>query len=186
PVSVPVYGPYGHKLDNSSDSVRLQKPGDLEAGSGQSYILVDRVDYKDSAPWPSGADGSGASLQRRVVTDFGNDPTNWVAATVTGGGLWSGGTLPSITAQPSTTSAGLGSSAMFSVSASGPGPLGYQWRHSGNSIAGANSSILLLTGVDFFDEGLYDVVVYNAAGSVTSSSASLSLFIPPEILLHPL
>jgi hypothetical protein len=185
PAGVPVYGPFDGKLDNSSDKVRLQKPGDAAPNGAPSFILVDEVDYQDSAPWPSGADGSGASLQRRVAGDFGNDPANWVAATVTGGGLWSGGALPTISAQPSATSAGLGLSAMFSISASGPGPLGYQWRHNGNSIAGANSSILLLSGIDFFDEGLYDVVVYNAAGSVASSSASLSVFIPAEIQLQP-
>jgi hypothetical protein len=185
PVGVPVYGPFSGKLDNSSDTVRLLKPGDSAPNGAPSFILVDEVDYEDSAPWPTGADGSGASLQRRVAGDFGNDPANWVAATVTGGGLWSGGTLPTISSPPSSTSAGLGSSAMFSVSASGPGALGYQWRFNGNSIAGANSSILMLSGVDFFNQGLYDVVVYNAAGSVVSSSAGLTIFIPASILSQP-
>ena len=180
PAGVAVYGPFSGKLDNSSDTVRLLKPGD-----SASFIRVDEVDYEDSAPWPGGADGSGASLQRRVALNFGNDPANWVAATVTGGGAWSSGTLPTISSQPSTTSAGLGASAMFSVSASGPGSLGYQWRFNGNSIAGANSSILLLSGVDFFDVGLYDVVVYNSAGSVVSSSAGLTVFIPATILIQP-
>ena len=185
PAGVPVYGPFDGKLDNSSDKVRLQKPGEAAPNGAPSFILVDEVDYEDSAPWPTGADGSGASLQRRVAGDFGNDPANWVAATVTAGGLWSGGALPTISAQPSSTSAGLGSSAMFSVSASSAGPLGYQWRFNGNSIAGANSSILLLSGVDFFDQGMYDVVVYNAAGSVLSSLAGLSVFIPASILIQP-
>ncbi len=185
PAGVPVYGPFNGKLDNSSDKVRLQKPGEPAPNGPPSFILVDEVDYEDSAPWPAGADGSGASIQRRVASDFGNDPNNWVAATVTGGGLWSGGTLPTISAQPSSTIAGLGSSAMFSVSANGPGSLGYQWRFNGNSIVGANSSILMLSGIDFFDEGLYDVVVYNAAGSVLSSPAGLLVFIPATITIQP-
>jgi len=185
PLDVPILGPFRGKLDNSSDTVRLLKPGELTPSGAPSFVRVDEVEYEDSAPWPSGADGSGASLQRRVALNFGNDPANWVAATVTGSGAWSSGTLPTISSQPSSTSGGLGASAMFSVSASGPGPLGYQWRHNGNSIAGANSSILMLGGIDFFDEGLYDVVVYNTAGTVVSSSAGLTVFIPATILVQP-
>ena len=61
PAGVPVYGPFDGKLDNSSDKVRLLKPGELDPHGMPSFILVDEVDYEDSAPWPSGADGSGAS-----------------------------------------------------------------------------------------------------------------------------
>ena len=184
PVNVPVYGPFSGKLDNSTDSIRLLMP-DAPNVSGVPFVLVDRVDYKDSTPWPVAADGSGASLQRRVAGDFGNDPANWVAATVTGGGIWSGGTLPAITANPSTTAAPYAGTAMFAVNATGPGPLGYQWRFNGNSIAGANSSILILSGITFFDVGQYDALVFNAAGSALSTSASLTLFIPAQISSQP-
>src|SRR5439155_24659503 len=61
-----LFGPYSGKLDNSSDSVELVKPDapvpppSPEAGYLPS-ILVDKVHYSDSAPWPDLADGSGAS-----------------------------------------------------------------------------------------------------------------------------
>ena len=48
------------------------------------FILVDKVHYRDAAPWP-GADGNGQSLQRINPDEYGNDPINWSAATPTPG-----------------------------------------------------------------------------------------------------
>jgi len=68
--------------------LRLYKPdppqphGDPDAGFIPN-ILVDRVVYGDSAPWPPGADGTGLSLTRLNLDEYGNDPANWVAATPT-------------------------------------------------------------------------------------------------------
>lgn len=83
-------GPYQGKLDNGGESVRLeepdvpQQPPSPDAGF-VPYVLVERVVYSDTAPWPPAADGSGWSLQRVSVTGFGNDPTNWIAAAPTPG-----------------------------------------------------------------------------------------------------
>src|SRR5262249_34366381 len=44
------------------------------------YIDVDVVDYNSQAPWPTGANGSGASLERLNASAFGNDPINWRAS----------------------------------------------------------------------------------------------------------
>jgi hypothetical protein len=83
--TVPVYGPYGGKLDNGGESVELYKPDvpqmapDPDAGF-VPYILVDKVKYSDTLPWPVAADGSGASLQRISPDEYGNDPVNWMAA----------------------------------------------------------------------------------------------------------
>src|SRR6185295_1356458 len=83
--SIPVYGPYSGKLDNGSESVELTRPDfpQLPPSADAGFvprILVDRVKYKDNAPWPSLADGAtngvGYSLQRRVSSAYGNEPTN--------------------------------------------------------------------------------------------------------------
>jgi len=43
------------------------------------------VNYSDGAhpealdPWPTEPDGGGKSLTRKVLTDYGNDPGNWIA-----------------------------------------------------------------------------------------------------------
>ena len=77
--TVPIYGPWDGKLDNSDDSVRLYKPDTPEIEI-TPYILVDRVDYSDSHPWPSGPDGEGYSLERRTPPGLGNDSTSWQAS----------------------------------------------------------------------------------------------------------
>jgi CotH kinase protein/Concanavalin A-like lectin/glucanases superfamily/Lamin Tail Domain/Bacterial Ig domain/Immunoglobulin domain len=74
-----ILGPWQGKLDNAEGRIELQKP-DAPNGGTVPRILVDAVDYLDSAPWPVAADGSGSALERRVLTAYGNDPTNWFAA----------------------------------------------------------------------------------------------------------
>ena len=82
--SVPLFGPYSGSLDNSGARVELQKPDAPNAGI-VPRIVVDTVRYRDSAPWPVAADGGGSSLQRLVLSAYGNDPTNWFAAGLTPG-----------------------------------------------------------------------------------------------------
>ena len=86
--NVALYGPYTGKLANSTAKVELYKPDapllppDPDAGF-VPYVLVERVKYADTAPWPMLADGLGYSLQRISMNSFGNDPTNWLAAVPT-------------------------------------------------------------------------------------------------------
>lgn len=49
------------------------------------YVLVEEIHYSSQAPWPSGADGTGFSLQRQTLTAYGNDPANWFTAAPTPG-----------------------------------------------------------------------------------------------------
>jgi len=86
--NVPIFGPWQGKLDNSAETVELKSPDKPDVTGGNitvPYIMVDKVAYSDSAPWPTGADGEGDALQRRFVSTFGNDPTNWAALGVTAG-----------------------------------------------------------------------------------------------------
>ena len=83
---VPLYGPFTGQLNNSGDNVELKKPTTPVAGV-VPYVLVDKVNFKDSPPWPLGADGIGLSLQRRDTFAYGNDPANWFAALPTPGWL---------------------------------------------------------------------------------------------------
>jgi sugar lactone lactonase YvrE len=85
--------------------------------------------------------------------------------------------LPRITDGPANVLAGLGNSAVFTVAASGSELL-YQWRKDGVVLAGnssARSATLILTGLQFGDAGRYDCVVSNRAGSVSSSTAELTV-----------
>lgn len=86
--AVPVYGPWSGKLDNSGETIELKQPDTPEPINGTlltPYIMIDKVAYSDSAPWPAAADGIGNSLQRISNEAFGNDPANWLAAGISAG-----------------------------------------------------------------------------------------------------
>jgi hypothetical protein len=89
-LAVRLFGPWNGKLDNSSDSVELVKPDTPvdEPGPDSGFVpsvLVDKVKYADRFPWPAAADGTGQSLQRSMLTAYGNDPTNWFASGISPG-----------------------------------------------------------------------------------------------------
>ncbi len=86
---------------------------------------------------------------------------------------------PSITSQPSKSSATVGSSVSFTVGASGTGPLTYQWRVGGVPIAGATTATFTLTNVQIANAGTYSVVASSPAGSATSAGAVLTVSAVP-------
>lgn len=84
--------------------------------------------------------------------------------------------LPAITRQPAGgQSAPAGSDVTFAVSASSAPPINYQWYKDGTPISGATNASLLLPRVRPSDAGSYTVVITNAAGSVTSAAARLTV-----------
>jgi len=83
--------------------------------------------------------------------------------------------LPSISTQPASASVAAGQTATFSVAATGAVPLSYQWRRGGTAITGATSASYGFTAVSADTGASFDVVVSNAAGSVTSSAAVLTV-----------
>jgi RHS repeat-associated protein len=85
---------------------------------------------------------------------------------------------PRIECNPESTSVYVGSSATFSVTATGAA-LTYQWQHDGEDVPGATASSYTITSATMDDAGSYDVVVSNEAGSVSSASAALSVTAPP-------
>lgn len=90
----------------------------------------------------------------------------------------SGNVAPMITAQPRSTTVSPGVGAAFTVSATGLPVPTYQWRFKGANISGATSASYTVSPVSSTDAGNYDVVVANAAGSVTSTAATLTVGIP--------
>jgi hypothetical protein len=79
-----IVGPWSGKLDNDNEDIELRRPG-VPDTNGVPYILVERVRYRDTFPWPTEAGGTGFSLQRLADNAFANDPANWVAAAPTPG-----------------------------------------------------------------------------------------------------
>jgi hypothetical protein len=92
---------------------------------------------------------------------------------------------PVITAQPSSLTVTQTQSAIFSVTAAGPGPLGYQWQFNSNNMAGANGTNYTIASAFPTNAGSYNVIVTNSQGSVTSSVATLTVNVPPSITVQP-
>lgn len=97
----------------------------------------------------------------------------------------SGDVPPAITAQPQGAVWASGQTWTFAVSATGAGPLSYQWRRAGTAISGATSATFTLGNLQPGDAGSYDVVVSNLAGSTASAVASLVVETPPTITSAP-
>jgi len=93
---------------------------------------------------------------------------------------------PTVT-PPQSITTGVGTDVQFTVTATGTAPLEFQWRKNGVAIAGETSVTLVLKNVQPADAGSYDVEVRNAAGSVTSTAATLTIEREPfiEIRRHP-
>jgi hypothetical protein len=80
-----------------------------------------------------------------------------------------------IKVQPVAQAVVQGSALTLSVTAQGPGPLGYQWYKDAAPIGGANSSTYSVGSVAGTDAGIYSVVVTNTTDSITSSVATVSV-----------
>ncbi|HOX59579.1 MAG TPA: immunoglobulin domain-containing protein [Verrucomicrobiota bacterium] len=89
---------------------------------------------------------------------------------------------PAIIAHPSAQAASQGTHATFTVVATGTDPLSYQWRFNATDLIGANASGYTRTNIQPADMGDYSVVISNAAGTATSSNASLTLIVPAPTL----
>lgn len=95
-------------------------------------------------------------------------------------------TPPTITQQPTDISLMVGQTGMFVVVATGTAPLQYQWRKNGVNITGATASSLSIIDAKDTDAGTFDVVVQNAAGTVTSTAVTLTVLVtPPAITAQP-
>jgi len=83
---------------------------------------------------------------------------------------------PAITIQPSDQTVSAGQPATFTVTATGAGPLTYQWQRNASPIAGATAPSYATAATTLGDSGsTFAVVVANASGSTTSRSATLTV-----------
>ena len=115
-----------------------------------------------SANWGSGAWGL-------TVTSGGNNPPPPLVATVR-----------AISSQPANATVTAGQAATFSVTASGSGPLSYQWQRNGSAISGAISASYTTAATTTGDGGAtFRVAVTGSGGSTTSSSATLTVSAQP-------
>jgi hypothetical protein len=128
----------------------------------------------------SGQTSSSISLGSVVPSSSG---TYTVSATNSSGSVTSSGatlavssvTAPSIATQPLSQGVAPGAGATFTVSATGTGPLTYQWSFNNTPIAGAVSDSFSVVGAQASSSGSYTVTVSGPDTSVVSQGAVLTV-----------
>jgi hypothetical protein len=95
------------------------------------------------------------------------------------------GSGPTINQQPQNQTPCPSSPASFSVAATGPGTITYQWRFNSSNIPGATQSTYNIASAGPANVGSYACQVTGACGSTLSNSASLTLGAAPVITQQP-
>jgi hypothetical protein len=90
-----------------------------------------------------------------------------------------------ITAQPASVTLNAGSPLSLSVTATGTGPLVYQWYKDTVAISGATAATYSVASAALSHWGSYTVKVTNAQGAVTSVAASVLIAAAPALTLQP-
>ncbi len=159
----------------------------IAAGQSHSVYLK-----KDGTLWAmghnsSGQLGDGTTIQRdNPVSVSGLSLASVFSGNASAHTLAMGLTLPPvITNQPASRTVLVGSNVVFSITATGFAPLGYQWYFNAAVISGATVTNFTLTGVTSANAGNYTVVVSNPGGCVTSSVAVLTVLERPIITTAP-
>jgi hypothetical protein len=89
--------------------------------------------------------------------------------------------LPALEALPMDGFSLTNGSVTFSASGLPLVGVDYQWQLNGVNISGATSSTLTVSNPTTNNAGNYQLVIYNSGGSLTSSVATLTLVLPPQI-----
>jgi uncharacterized repeat protein (TIGR03803 family) len=97
----------------------------------------------------------------------------------------SGTQSPRITGEPISQSVPAGSDVVLQVTATGSGPLSYQWDLDGSKISGATTNVLAVKNLHAPNAGRYKVIVRNSFGSTTSLVAIVTILVPPSITTQP-
>ena len=137
----------------------------------------------------NGTNLSGATNASYTVTNAQNANqgnysvlvSNSLNAVVSSNALLTVDSLPIINAQPQGESLTVGNNAAFTVSASGPPTLSYQWQlnsvnlTNNSRISGSQSGSLAITSVLTGDVGNYRVIISNSFGATNSAAAALAV-----------
>ena len=132
-----------------------------------------------TTPVTTGAD-SGAAYSVTVSNSAGTVTSSNATLTVN--------VRPSISSQPVSQTVVEGQTASLGVVASGSGTLSYQWSKNGSHISGATASTYTTPATVLADSGaVFSVQVSNAIGSVTSSTATVTVnpVVAPAITAQP-
>jgi subtilisin-like proprotein convertase family protein len=111
--------------------------------------------------------------------------TNSCGTIGTGSASLTVNTSPSVTTSPSSRTVCEGASASFTAAGTGTPAPTYQWRKGGVVIGSAASPTYTIGSVSTGDAGSYDCVLTNSCGTVSTSSATLTVNTAPTFTTPP-
>ena len=175
------------------------QPVSITRNPGSSATFsVTATGYSPSYEWYknsnviSGATSATYTIPNVVLADAGNFQVKvWNVA----GTVWSSNAVlttiipPAITVQPVSLVVTQNNAATFFVTASGSAATYQWWKGSVGSqtlLSGATGTNYTIASAQVADAAPYSVVLSNAAGSVTSVLATLTVLVPPVITSQPL
>ncbi len=127
-----------------------------------------------TTPATSSAD-NGTTFHVTVTNSAGSATSNNAILTVSTTPV-----APAITSQPANKTVAVGSTASFTVTASGTAPMTYQWYKGTTAISGATSASYTTPATVAADNGsTFHVTVTNSVGSATSNNATLTVTTTP-------
>ena len=172
-------------------------PTALVQGQTASFSVVASAPVANTFQWRfGGVPISGATGTNLVVTNVTSTNNGRYDVVVRNSGGMTISTpaalnvveVPTLVRQPVGLQVAQGQAFTVSASAAGGGTLQYQWRLNGVAISGANAATWTVSSAQSSHAGNYSVVVSNAAGTVTSASATVSVLAagtPPSIAAQP-
>ena len=83
PAGVPIWQ-YTGALANEGENVTLVRPAAPQPDGSVPHVVVDRVRYGNTQPWPTAPTGNGPSLAKLDPNTYGNDAVNWGVEAVGG------------------------------------------------------------------------------------------------------
>lgn len=149
----------------STITYQWRKAGQPINGATNSTMVLHEVQAGDAGSYDVVLTAGGASVTSTIATLTVHSPT-----------------APStIISSPQDQSVAEGASFTLSVVAAGTEPLAYQWLKNGTNVPGATGSDFTISSTGPTDAGTYSVRVSNAAGSVTSPGATVSISPPGQV-----
>ena len=168
-------------LDSGNQTVRMVTP------VGTNWVVTTIAGQADLS---GSADGTGGGARFLYPGGLGMNAAgsfgiaDWGNNTIRAGGS-SINAAPVIVIQPQDQIANQGQNATFSVTATGLAPLSYQWQFNSTNLSGATSSAYTVANAQPTNVGSYSVIITNSLGTTNSSSALLTIIVPPAITNLP-